>query len=320
MKAIRIHEFGSPEVMKLEEVAAPNPGNGQILIKVHAAGVNPVDCYIRSGLYPLTPPLPFTPGMDAAGIVESVGRGVRHIKSGDRVYVAGTVSGSYAEKTLCEASRVFPLPKDVSFAQGASLGVPYGAAYRALFHRAKAAPGEVVLVHGASGGVGIAAVQLARAAGMQVIGTAGTESGRRLVTEQGAHYVVDHRSPDHISQIFDLTEQRGVDVIVEMLANVNLRKDLEILAQNGRVVVVGNRGTVEIDPRDAMGRDAAILGMVLMNASEQDISRIHAALGAGLESGFLRPVVGKEFPLSEASRAHHEIMESVAYGKMILIP
>ena len=320
MKAIRVHEFGNPEVMKLEEVDAPKPNTGQVLVKVQAAGVNPVDCYIRSGLYPLKPSLPFTPGMDAAGIVESLGEGVTHMKPGDRVYVAGTVSGSYAEKTLCEACRVFPLPQNISFAQGAALGVPYGAAYRALFHRAKAIPGEVVLVHGASGGVGIAAVQLARAAGMQVIGTAGTERGRQLVKEQGAHHVFDHQSPDHLKQIFDLTEKHGVDVILEMLANVNLGRDMPILAQDGRVVVIGSRGTVEIDPRDAMRRDAAVLGMVLMNASESDISRIHAALGAGLENGILRPVIGKEFPLSEGPRAHHEIMESVAYGKIILVP
>ena len=320
MNAIRIHEFGGPEVMKLEQVDAPKPGTGQVLVKVHAAGVNPVDCYIRSGLYPLKPALPFTPGMDAAGIVESLGEGVARLKPGDRVYVAGTVSGSYAEKTLCEGSRVFPLPQNISFAQGAALGVPYGAAYRALFHRAKAIPGEVVLVHGASGGVGIAAVQLARAAGMQVIGTAGTERGRQLVKEQGAHHVFDHRSPDHMKEIFDLTEKRGVDVILEMLANVNLGKDMGILAQDGRVVVIGSRGTVEIDPRDAMRRDAAILGMVLMNASEREIHCIHAALGAGIENGTLRPVIGMEFPLSEGPRAHHEIMESVAYGKIILVP
>jgi len=320
MKAIRIHEFGGPDAMRLEEVDTPRAGTGQVLVRVHAAGVNPVDCYIRSGLYPLKPALPFTPGMDAAGIVEDVGGGVKRIRPGDRVYVAGTVSGSYAAKALCEGTRVFPLPQNVSFAQGAALGVPYGAAYRALFHRARAVPGEVVLVHGASGGVGIAAVQLARASGMYVIGTAGTESGRRLATEQGAHHVLDHRSPDHMKQVLDLTDQRGADVVLEMLANVNLGKDLGILAQGGRVVVIGSRGTVEIDPRDAMRRDAAILGMVLMNASEQDISRIHAALGAGLEGCVLRPVIGKELPLSEASRAHREIMESAAYGKVILIP
>jgi NADPH2:quinone reductase len=320
MKAIRVHAFGGPEVMKLEHVQEPKTGPGQVLIQVHAAGVNPVDCYVRSGLYPLKPQLPFTPGMDAAGIVESVGEGVTRVKVGDRVYVAGTVSGSYAEKTSCEEARVFRLPQKVSFAQGAGLGVPYGAAYRALFHRAQAVPGEIVLVHGASGGVGIAAVQLARAAGMHVIGTGGTERGRLLVSGQGAHHVFDHHAADYLEQIPKMTGGTGVDVILEMLANVNLGKDLSILAPNGRVVIIGSRGTVEIDPRDVMKRDAAILGMVLMNASECDIFSIHAALGAGLENGSLNPVVGKEMPMNEAARAHHEIMESSAYGKIVLIP
>jgi len=320
MKAIRVHEFGKPEVMHLEEVPDPIPDSGQVTVKVYAVGVNPVDTYIRSGVYPSRPALPYTPGMDGAGVVEEVGDGVSHVKVGDRVYVAGAISGTYAEKALCSESQVHRLPQQISFSQGAAVNVPYAAAYRALFHRARALPGEVVLVHGASGGVGIATVQLARAAGMHVIGTSGTERGRSLVLQQGARHVFDHRLPDHMEQIFMLTDSHGVDVIIEMLANVNLGQDLRILAQAGRVVVVGSRGAVEIDPRDAMRRDAAIFGMVLMNASERDIYSIHAALGAGLASGTLRPVIGRELPLEEASRAHREIIESTAYGKIVLIP
>jgi NADPH2:quinone reductase len=192
MKAIRIHEFGDPKVMKIEEIPDPQPGAGQIAVRIYAAGVNPVDTYIRSGLYPLKPELPFTPGMDAAGIVDAVGDGVKKFSPGKRVYVAGTISGSYAEKAICTESQVHPLPQKLSFSQGAAVGVPYGAAYRALFQRACAKPGEVVLVHGASGGVGIAAVQLARAAGMQVIGTAGSAKGRLLLIEQEVNHVFDH--------------------------------------------------------------------------------------------------------------------------------
>lgn len=320
MKAIRIHEFGNPEVMKMEELPDPKPGKGQVAVRIYAAGVNPVDTYIRSGLYPLKPELPFTPGMDAAGVVEAIGDGVTKFNPGERVYVAGTISGSYAEKAICRESQVHPLPQKLSFAQGAAVGVPYGAAYRALFQRAEAIPGEVVLVHGASGGVGIAAVQLARTAGMHVIGTAGTEKGRLLVTEQGAHHVYDHNASDHMEQILKLTDGRGVDVILEILANVNLGKDLGILAQNGRVVVIGSRGAVEIDPREAMRRDAVILGMVLMNAGESEMFSIHSALAAGLENGTLSPVIARELPLQEASRAHHEIMESNAFGKIVLQP
>ncbi|MCL5023528.1 MAG: NADPH:quinone reductase [Nitrospirae bacterium] len=320
MKAIRVHEFGGPEVMRLEEVEDPNPGEGEVLVRIHASGVNPVDTYIRSGTYAMKPALPYTPGMDGAGVVETVGKGVNRVKAGDRVYLAGTETGSHAEKALCKESRVYALPEKVTFSQGAAVGVPYATAYRALFQRARALPGEVVLVHGASGGVGVAAVQFARAAGMHVIGTAGTGEGRKLALAQGAHEVFDHHASDHMEKVFALTGGAGVDVIVELLANVNLGKDLGILAQNGRIVVIGSRGTVEINPRDAMSRNAAILGMVLLNTPEHDLFEIHAALGAGLENGILRPVIGKQFPLAEAAAAHHEVMEKSAHGKIVLIP
>src|SRR6185503_3227702 len=188
--------------------------------------------------------------------VEAIGEGVTRVAVGDRVYTSSTLTGAYAEQVLCDESQVNLLPANVSYAQGAAVNVPYATAYRALFQRARAVPGETVLVHGASGGVGIAGVQLARAAGMKVIGTGGTDKGRELVKEQGAHHVLDHHAPDYFDQLKALTNGRGVDVILEMLANINLAKDLTALAQFGRVVVIGNRGTIEINPRDAMGRDA----------------------------------------------------------------
>jgi NADPH2:quinone reductase len=320
LKAIRVHKFGAPEVMKLEAVEDPKAGPGQIVVKVHAVGVNPVDTYIRSGTYAIKPDLPYIPGTDAAGVVDAVGEGISRLSEGDRVYVAGTLSGAYAEKTICEDSQVHTLPEGVTFAQGASIGVPYAAAYRALFNRARAEPGEVLLIHGASGGVGIAATQLALAAGMHVIGTSSTERGRELVEAQGADHVFDHNDHGHLSKIMELTKGRGVDVILEMLANVNMGRDLGILARNGRVVVVGSRGPVEIDPREIMKRDAAIFGMVLMNADTHEINSIHAALAAGLKYGTLCPVIGREIHLSEAALAHHEIMEPGTYGKIILVP
>jgi NADPH2:quinone reductase len=320
MKAIRIHEFGGPEVMRVEQVPALRPVPGQVLVAIKAAGVNPVDTYIRSGQYAQKPVLPYTPGMDAAGIVEAVGEGMTGLSPGDRVYIAGSITGTYAEQTICSQSQVHPLPQHVSFQQGAAMGVPYGIAYRALFNRALAKAGETVLVHGATGGVGIAAVQLARAAGLKVIGTGGTAEGLELVRQQGAHYVVNHRDPDHLEQVRSLTEGRGVDIVLEMLANVNLGRDLKIVGYGGRIVVIGSRGTVEIDPRDAMIKDATILGALLFNASEPELSGIHAALVAGLESGTLKPVIRQELPLDDAPRAHMAVMESHAHGKIVLIP
>ena len=318
MKAIRVHEFGGPEVMKLEDVPEPEVGRGQVLVRVHAAGVNPVDTYIRAGTYATKPPLPYTPGVDAAGMVVAVGEGVKGVLVGARVYTAGTISGAYAERALCDESQVHQLPERVSFAQGAGVNVPYATAYRALFQRARALPGESVLVHGATGGVGIAAVQIARAAGLKVIGTGGTDEGRKLVKDEGAHHVLDHRAPNYLEELMTLTEGRGVDVILEMLANVNLGKDLNLLARGGRVVVIGNRGTVEIDPRAAMSRDASIVAMSLLNAPPDELRSVHAALVAGLESGTLRPVVGNEMALADAPRAHTEVMQPGAHGKIVL--
>lgn len=320
MKAIRVHEFGGPEVLKLDDVPDPHAGPGQVVVKVKAAGVNPYDTYMRQGTYAIKPPLPYTPGSDAAGTVNSVGEGVTDFAPGDRVYVAGTITGAYAELTLAEAWQVHPLPPNVSFAQGAGVSVPYATAFRGLFQIARAQAGETVLIHGASGGVGVAAVQLARAAGMKVIGTGGTERGRELAAVQGAHHVLDHRAAGYLDELMKLTGARGVDVILEMLANVNLAKDLTVLAPKGRVVVIGNRGNIEINPREIMRRDAAVLGMVLWNATRQELESIHAGIVAGLENGSLRPVVGSELPLAKAAQAHRAVLEPGAFGKIVLAP
>jgi NADPH:quinone reductase len=320
MKAVRVHEFGSPKVLRVEEVPTPQPGPGQVLVRMRAIGVNPVETYIRAGKYARLPALPYTPGNDGAGVVEQVGPDVNQFRVGDRVYTAGSITGTYAEFALCKTEQVHSLPANVSFAQGAAMGTPYATAYRGLFQRAEARPGETVLVHGASGGVGTAAVQLARTRGLRVFGTAGSEDGLKLAREQGAHEVFDHRAPDHFDTIMNATGGRGVDVIVELLANVNLGKDLTILAKGGRVVIIGSRGRVEIDPRDTMQRDADVRGMVLPNTPPADLASIHAALVAGLENGTLRPVIGKEFALAEAAQAHGAVMEPGAIGKIVLVP
>ncbi|PYS40838.1 MAG: NADPH:quinone reductase [Acidobacteria bacterium] len=320
MRAIRVSEFGGPEVLKIQDVADPKADSGQVLVRIKAAGVNPVDTYIRAGAYARKPNLPFTPGTDAGGIVEAVGPNVKRFKAGDRVYTNGSITGVCAELALCEESRVHHLPGKISFAQGAALGVPYGTAYRALFQRGRTKAGETVLVHGATGGVGVACVQFARAAGLTVIGTGGTEKGRALVAEQGAHHVLDHRASDYDKQLLNITEGRGVDLITEMLANVNLARDLTMLAPGGRVVVIGNRGNVEINPREAMTREAAIFGLTLFAATEADLREIHAAIIAGLENGTVRPFVGHELPLADAPRAHQFVMEPGAYGKIVLVP
>jgi NADPH:quinone reductase len=323
MKAIRVHAFGGPDVLKLEDIADPKAGPGDVVVRVRAAGVNPVDAYMHTGTYARKPPLPYTPGFDGAGDVESVGTDVKGFAKGDRVYIAGpgnTVggAGTYAERALCIPSQLHRLPARASYAQGAALGVPYCTAYRALFQRARAVPGETVLVHGATGGVGIATVELAHARGLTVIGTGGTDQGLATVREHGADVVFSHRAANYTDDIMKATGGRGVDLVIEMAAHVNLDRDLAMLARFGRIVVVGNRGKTEIDARGAMGRDAAILGMTLFNVSESEFIEIHAGLMAGLANGTLNPVAEREMPLADATRAHTTVMEPGALGKIVL--
>ena len=320
MKAIRVHEFGGPEVLKLEEVPTPRPAAGQVLVRIHAAGVNPYDTYMRNGVYAIKPPLPYTPGSDGAGTVEAVGEDVTKVKPGDRVYTAKTLTGAYAEYALALEGQVHRLPEKFTYAQGAGVWVPYGTAYHALHQCTRARAGETLLIHGASGGVGIAAVQIARAIGAIALGTAGTEKGLELVKREGAHHAFDHTKSDYLQQILKTTNGLGVDLILEMLANVNLGQDLKLLATHGRVVVIGSRGDVSITPRDLMSRRASVHAFTLWAITEAEEKEIHAGLIAGLENGTLRPIVRKELPLAEAARAHKEVLEPGAFGKIVLVP
>ncbi len=320
MKAILVHEFGGPEVLKLEEVPTPKPQAGQVLVKIHAAGVNPYDTYMRAGTYAIKPPLPYTPGSDAAGVVEAVGSGVTTVKPGDRVYTAKTVTGAYAEYTLTLEDQAQKLPANITFDQGAAIWVPYGTAYHALKQEAKARAAETVLIHGASGGVGTAALQIARAEGLTVFGTAGTDKGLDLIKREGAHQAFNHTKSGYTDEILKATGGRGVDIVLEMLANVNLAADLKLLATYGRVIVIGNRGEITINPRDLMSRRSSVRGFTLWAVTQAETAEIHAALYAGLENGTLRPIVGKEIPLAEAARAHQEVLAPGASGKIILVP
>jgi NADPH2:quinone reductase len=242
------------------------------------------------------------------------------VKPGDRVYTAKTVTGAYAEYALALEEQVHALPDKISFGQGAGVWVPYGTAYHAVHHSAQAHASETVLVHGASGGVGSAAVQMARAMGLTVFGTAGTQKGADLAKREGAHQVFDHSKAGYQEEIMKATGGRGVDIVLEMLANVNLSADLKLLATNGRVIIIGNRGEITINPRDLMRRRASARGFTLWAITPAEETEIHAGLIAGLENGTLRPIVGKELPLSEAARAHNEILEPGAAGKMVLVP
>lgn len=321
MKRIAVREFGGPEVLRIEDADAPRPGAGEVLVRIAAAGVNPYETYQRAGTYGArNPKLPFTPGSDAAGTVEAIGADVAGLKPGDRVYTYGTLTGSYTELALCKREQVFKLPESATFAQGAAIYVPYVTAYRALFQFARAKPMETVLVHGASGGTGSAAVQLAHSAGLTVIATAGTREGLELVKRNGADFSLNHHSTDYRRAILDAANGKGVDIVLEMLADVNLGHDLELLAHGGRIIVIGSRGNVEITPRTLMARDASIVGMMLWNTPTEELEAAKTAVHDRFTCGAIRPVIRQEIPLASAPDAHRLVMKSGAYGKIVLVP
>ena len=319
MKAIQVRAFGGPEVLELCDVPDLHPGPGQIVVRLSAAGVNPVETYIRSGAYAKLPALPWTPGSDGAGVVEKVGAGSEgKFRPSQRVWVAGSTSGTYAEAAVCDAGQVFPLPDHVTFEQGAALGIPCSTAWRALMQRGEAKAGETVLVHGATGGVGVAVVQFAKAAGLRVFATGGSEVGRKMLGCLKCDAIFDHHAQGYADAIRAATDGKGVDLIVEMLANVNLAKDLTLLAQRGRVVVVGNRGSIEINPRELMARDADVRGVMLANTPAVELAECHAAITQSLVGGRLTPAIGRTFPLAEAAAAHREVLAAGHQGKVVL--
>ena len=245
-------------------MSVPDISDKQVLVRVVYSGVNPVETYIREGQYSRLPELPYTPGSDAAGYVHQVGSQVTSLKVGDRVFVSGTSnnSGSYAEFVATDSTYVFPLHPRLTFAQGASLGVPFFTAYKALILRAQTKPGETVLIHGASGAVGTAAVQIARALGAVVVGTAGTKEGMDVVTRCGAHHVFNHNHKNYEKKMIEHLGS-GFDVIIEHLANINLGQDVQMINDGARVMIVGCRGAVSVNPRHLMAPEASIQGVAL---------------------------------------------------------
>lgn len=321
MKAIRAHAFGGPEVLKLDEIADPAPGPGEVLIDIKAIGVNPADTYMRGGAYAIVPDLPYIPGGDAGGVVGAVGAGVTKFSVGDRVAV-GTALGfvmqqCYAEKVVRAEENVVALPDGVSFAQGAALGVPYATAHYGLFARGGAKSGETVFIHGASGAVGTAAIQLAKRAGLKVIGSAGTDKGLQLVLDEGADAAVNHTEAGYIEKVREASNG-GPELILEMLANVNLAADLDLVAKYGRIIIIGNRGEITVNPRMTMMKELDLRGLALFNGTRAQMEEIMNDLMAGLGDGSLKPIIGIEMPLAEAAAAHVRVLEPGAHGKLVL--
>eukprot|EP00012_Vannella_robusta_P006392 CAMPEP_0206208176 /NCGR_PEP_ID=MMETSP0166-20121206/16055_1 /ASSEMBLY_ACC=CAM_ASM_000260 /TAXON_ID=95228 /ORGANISM="Vannella robusta, Strain DIVA3 518/3/11/1/6" /LENGTH=318 /DNA_ID=CAMNT_0053629127 /DNA_START=277 /DNA_END=1234 /DNA_ORIENTATION=- len=315
--------FGGPEVLEVQSVAVPKIMENQVLVRLEAFGVNPVDTYIRNGTYTFQPNLPYTPGMDGAGVVEKVGENVSDWKCGDRVFLSGSLTGTYAEKTVCESSHLHILPRNIDFAAGAAIYISYATAFVALYHRANHRPGESVLIHGASGGVGLAAVQIARAHGLKVLGTASTETGMTAIEENGG-IAFNHSEDGYRDKILESTDNKGVNIIIEMLSNVNLEHDIStLIGARGRIVIVGCRGAIEINPRGMMGKNSSVTGMHLLQSSPEELAETHKFLQAGLETGILKPIVsGTTFTLDTVAEAQKRVIDRPlgTIGKVVAFP
>jgi NADPH:quinone reductase len=311
-------------MLQLKTVDDPVAGPGEVVVEVRAAGVNPADTYKRSGTYAIRPELPYTPGGDAGGVISAIGPNVRERRVGDRVFV-GTVlnfdlSGCYAERVKRKASEALSLPEGVSFAQATTFGVSYPTAHYALFERGEAQAGETVFIHGASGSVGTSAIQLAKRAGLIVVGSAGTSKGLELVRAEGADHAVNHTEAGYMNEVRRLTGDKGPELILEMLASANLAADMDLAAKYGRIIVIGNRGEITVDPRVAMMKELDVRGIALRNATAAQVKPIMRDILAGVAEGSLRPVVGREMRLSEAAAAHVAVLEHGVNGKIVLIP
>jgi len=313
MRAITVRAFGGPEVLELVQIPDPAPGPGQVLVRLRAAGVSPADVEVRAGSFVRLPQLPYMPGSAGAGVVESVGEGVTDLHPGDRVWLTG--GATYAEACAVPAQRAHPLPERLSFEQGAAIGGSYATAYQAIHLAAGVRPGDHVLVHGASGGVGTAALQLLAAHGATAVGTANSAEGRTHILNQGAAAALPHAAWD---ELLEATGGRGYDAILEMRAEDNVLRDGALLATRGTIVLVGAHAEARFNPLEFMVRGAAIRGMAtfLLTAAEQ--AQVDRAIETGLSDGRLTPVVGQSFPLAEAAAAHRAVWTGAKVGKVVL--
>lgn len=323
MKAVRLHEYGGPEVLILEEIDKPQPGPGQVLVRVRAASVNQVDVAVRENRFPTPKEPPKTIGTDGAGVVEEVGEGVQSVAPGAEVVFSGIgigSEGSYAEYALLAEVQAVPKPPSLSFVEAAAMGLVFPTAYYGLVDRAHVAAGETVLVQGAAGGVGSAALQIAKALGARVLATVGDDAGAELVLELGAE-AIDRKHEDVAARVKQLTEGRGVDVIVEVATSDNLAADVGLVAKGGRIVCIGQGRTAEaaVPVGPAIGVGATVLFANLGNAGRAGVARLMGEIATLVEQGKVAAVIGEELPLADARRAH-ELLQGPHLGKIVLVP
>jgi NADPH2:quinone reductase len=323
MKAIVFAELGGPEVLTLGDVPRPDVRPGGVLIRSYAIGVNFADTRFRQGTYVVKPRLPDTPGMEAAGVIEAVGEGVTEFRPGARV--AAFTSRAYAEYCVSPATMVVPLPEVVSFVDGAAFPVQALTAYHLLHTADTTGPGRSVLVHAAAGGVGLAAVQLAKAAGARVLGTVSNDAKAALAKAHGADLVINYASGKFADAVLGATDGRGVDLILDAVGKPTFEEDLRCLATFGHLILYGRAGG-PIDPFNLATLSAKsqkvsgfMLPVITRNFPEKTRESAQRCF-ALMREGRLKLHIDRTFPLAQAAEAHRYLESRQSVGKLILTP
>lgn len=323
-KAIRIHAPGGPEVLRWEEVELPSPGPGEVLLSQTAVGLNFIDIYHRTGLYPLGD-LPATPGMEGAGVVEEVGEGVTHLLPGERVAYAGLPPGAYAEKRLIPAHRLVKLPDGISDQQAAGMmlqGMTVQYLLRSTFH---VKPGDTILFHAAAGGVGLIACQWAKHLGATVIGTVGSEEKAELARAHGCDFPLLYREEDWVERVREITDGEGVPVVYDSIGKDTFMKSLDCLRPLGILVSFGQAsGPVDpFDPGILAAKGSLFLTrptLMTYTANREDLVASAAELFNVVESGVVKIEVKQTYPLCDAAKAHEDLAARKTTGSTVLIP
>ncbi|MCO7553021.1 NADPH:quinone oxidoreductase family protein [Metapseudomonas otitidis] len=322
MKAVLCKAFGPAETLMLEEVASPEPKKNEVLIDVHAAGVNFPDTLIIEGKYQFKPPFPFSPGGEAAGTVAAVGEKITHLKPGDRV-MALTGWGSFAEQVAVPGYNVMPIPKGIDFNSAAAFGMTYGTSMHALKQRANLQPGETLLVLGASGGVGLAAVEIGKAMGARVIAAASSDEKLEVAKAAGADLLINYSTSSLKEKVKELTGGQGADVIYDPVGGDLFDEAIRSIAWNGRLLVVGfASGRIpELPVNLALLKGAAVVGVFWGSFAQrqpQDNLANFQQLFVWHAEGKLKPLVSQTFPLERAAEAINALGQRKAVGKVVV--
>lgn len=319
MKAIQVSQFGSPEVLKIEELKIGQPQKGQALLRIKAAGINFIDIYQRRGTYPVK--LPYIPGLEASGLVEAVGEGVKNVKPGDRVaYVH--MPGCYAEQNIVQADQLIILPPDISFEKGASFPLQGMTAHYLLHEFRKIKPTDIILIHAAAGGMGLLLVQWAKHLGARVIGTVSSQEKAQIAKEAGADDMIIYTKQDFVEEVKKLTKNHGADFIIDGVGKTTFQGNLEAAALRGNIVIFGAAsGPADpISPNKFMEKSLTVSGGTLFNylLSAQELMSRSKAVIEGIQSGWLKLRIDQEFPLEKAAEAHQKLESRRTSGKLIL--